>query len=129
MKTLSSNTQLAVASLLGLIILHGVQLAALLAQLELSPPMFVGPLLGASLAIQAVALLLLLCQHRSRLIWIAAVVLSAIPSVGPQKFFTEPEALVLSPLIVLGTLFAAILIYYGIAEGKQQKAVVLSKAV
>ena len=118
MKTLNSITQLAVASLLGLVILHVVQLGALFAQLELSPPMFVGPLLGTAIAIQAVTIPLILWQHSSRLLWIIAVVLTAIPSVGPQKLIIEPDALILSPMIILGTIFTTVLIVYAVAGSK-----------
>ena len=118
MKTLNSNSQLAVASLIGLVILHVVQLGALFAQLELSPPMFVGPLLGATIAIQMITIPLILWQHRSRFLGVIAVVLTAIPSVGPQKFFIEPEALVLSPIIILGTILTTILIVYAVTDGQ-----------
>ncbi len=118
MTSLNSTTQLAVASLLGLVILHLVQLGALFAQLELSPPLFVGPLIGTAVAIQMVTIPLVLWQHRSRLLWISAVVLTAIPSVGPQKFITEPDALILSPIIILGTIFMIILIVYAVTNNK-----------
>jgi len=118
MKTLNSITQLAVASLLGLVILHMVQLGALLAQLELSPPIFVGPLLGTAIAIQVTTIPLILWQHKSRLLWIMIVVLTAIPSVGPHKFIIEPNALILSPMIILGTIFMIILTVYGVTESK-----------
>ncbi len=118
MKSLNSTTQLAVASLLGLVILHLVQLGALFAQLELSPPMFVGPLIGTAIAIQAVTIPLILWQHKSRLLWIIAVVLTAIPSIGPQKFIIEPDALILSPMIILGTIFTTVLIVYAVTDGK-----------
>ena len=118
MKTLNSTTQLAVASLLGLVILHLVQLGALFAQLELSPPMFVGPLIGTAVAIQAATIPLILWQHKSRLLWIIAVVLTTIPSVGPQKFIIEPEALILSPMIIMGTIFMTVLIVYAVTGGK-----------
>jgi len=118
MKSLNSMTQLAVVSLLGLVILHIVQLGALFAQLELSPPMFVGPLIGTAIAIQTVTIPLILWQHRSRLLWIIAVVLTAIPSVGPQKFIIEPDALILSPMIIMGTIFTTVLIVYAVTGGK-----------
>lgn len=118
MKTLNSTAQLAVASLLGLLILHVVQLGALFAQLELSPPTFVGPLIGTAIALQSVTIPLILWQHKSRLLWIAAVVLTSMPSVGPQKFIIEPDALILSPMIILGTIFTAVLIVYAVTDGK-----------
>lgn len=121
MKSLNSITQLAVVSLLGLIILHIVQLGALFAQLELSPPMFVGPLIGTAIAIQTVTIPLILWQHRSRLLWVIAVVITAIPSVGPQKFIIGPDALVLSPMIIMGTIFTTFLVAYAVAGGKVKK--------
>ena len=118
MKTQNSMTQLAVVSLLGLAILHVVQLGALFAQLELSPPVFVGPLIGTAIALQAATIPLILWQHKSRLLGLIAVVLTAIPSVGPQKFIIEPDALILSPMIILGTLFVTVLIVYAITDSK-----------
>lgn len=118
MKSLNSMTQLAVVSLLGLVVLHMVQLGALFAQLELSPPIFVGPLIGTAIAIQAVAIPLILWRHKSRLWWVIAVVLTAIPGVGPQKLIIEPDALILSPMILIGTIFIAVLIAYAVTGGK-----------
>ncbi|KAA3665087.1 MAG: hypothetical protein DWQ04_02350 [Chloroflexi bacterium] len=118
MKTLNSTTQIAVVSLLGLMILHIVQLGAMFAQIDISPPTFVGPLLGGAIALQAATIPLIIWQHKSRMLWIVAVVLTAIPSVGPQKFITEADALLLSPMIILGTIFAISLIVYAVAERK-----------
>ncbi len=121
MKTLNSITQLAVVSLLGLVILHAVQIGAMLAQLELSPPIFVGPLLGSAMALQAITIPLILWQHKSRLLWVVAVVVTAIPSIGPQKFITEPDAVALAPMIILGTLFVMLLVAYIVAESRAKE--------
>ena len=117
MKNLNSASQLAIASLIGLAILHLVQLGAIFAQLELSPPLFVAPLIGTAISIQLATIPLLVYQHKSRFWWMAAVILTAIPSVGPQKFFSA-DALILSPMIVCGTAFTIILIGYVLMSSK-----------
>jgi len=59
MKKLNSTAQLAVAALSGIIVLHIVSLLALFAQAEPRPPNFVGPLIGATMALSVFTVLLI----------------------------------------------------------------------
>lgn len=120
MKKLNSTAQLAVAALSGIIVLHIVMLLALFSQIEPRPPNFVGPLIGATIALSVFTVLLILLQHNGRLIAVAISMLMALPAVGPHKFLTESDPLVLAPMILTGTSFLIILIFYLVKNVRQR---------
>jgi hypothetical protein len=95
---------LAAASLTALFLLASVMFMAMLAGIEPHPPGARGPYLGAVAALSVASVWLLLAGHRLGR-WIGTIAaLAYLPSVGPHKFFTEPAAQSLAPLILVGTL-------------------------
>lgn len=116
MNQLTSKAQLAVAALVGLLILHTVMLLALFSGVEPTPPAFFGPFIGTTIAAAAFAIPMILWQHEHRLISVIVVLLMAVPGVGPQKVLTEPDILVLLPIVFSGTICLGILIVYIVSE-------------
>lgn len=101
---LSSSAPLAMAALAGLAVLVLLMFIAMLVGIEPHPPAARGPYLAAVLALLTAAWLLLsrgLPAGR----WAGLLAaLFVLPSVGPHKFWTEPAAAALAPLIAVGTL-------------------------
>ena len=126
MNQYQSRSQSAVAALIGVAVLNTVMLLALFAGADPAPPAFVGPLIGATIAAAACTIPLVLWRHRFRLAGTAIVLLTAIPGVGPQKFLIEPDILVLSPVVTLGTICLGILVAYIIGEVTDRRAASVS---
>lgn len=112
MNKLTALSQLTLASLVGLIVLHTVMLLALFSGGEPSPPTFFGPFIGAMIAVTVFTIMLILCEHKYRWFSVLVVFLMALPGVGPQKVFTEPDILVLSPVVIFGTFCVGVLATY-----------------
>lgn len=112
MNNLNDRTQLVIAALIGLIIMHMVMLGALFSGVEPKPPAFFGPFIGATIAAAAATIFLLLTQHKYQVHAVLLVLLMALPGVGPQKIFIEPDILILSPIVLLGTGCLGILLTY-----------------
>lgn len=101
---LHSTPQVAAACLAGLLLLAVIMFVAMLVGKEPHPPAARGPYLGAVSALSLVAIWLLMAQERTG-IWAGMFALLAfVPAVGPHKFWTEPAAQVLAPLLVVGSL-------------------------
>lgn len=98
---------LAAAALAGLLVLAAVMFIAMLAGVEPHPPGIRGPYLGAVGALAVASLWLLLAGDPAGPGVGLVTALAFIPGVGPQKFWTEPAAPALAPLIVVGTLCVA----------------------
>ena len=95
---------LATASLGALFFLAVVMFVAMLAGVEPHPPGTRGPFLGAVAALALASIWLLRAGHPYGR-WLGLLTACAyIPAVGPHKFFTEPAAQALAPLIIVGTL-------------------------
>lgn len=112
MNHLTSKTQLTVASLIGLLVLHTVMLLALFSGTDPKPPAFFGPFIGATIAAAAFTIPMILWQHQYHHLSIAIVLLMAIPGVGPHKVLTEPDILLLLPIVILGTTCLGIMVSY-----------------
>jgi hypothetical protein len=107
---LSQTPHLVIACLSGLLLLAVVMFIAMLAGKEPHPPAARGPYLGAVAALAVASIWLLLVRERTG-IWAGwLTVVAFIPSVGPHKFWTEPAAQALAPLIGVGTLLIIVAI-------------------
>ncbi|MEO1056210.1 MAG: hypothetical protein AAFY28_04775 [Actinomycetota bacterium] len=92
------------AALYALILANGVQLAAGLAEIELSPPADVLPMLGATIALGVAAVPLVRANQRiGYVIGLAFCVLSLI-GMGPHKLFVD-DAAAIAPLALTGFAF------------------------
>ena len=116
MHKLSSTAQLTIAALTALLILHVVMLLALFSGVDPKPPAFFGPFIGATIAVSAFTIPLVMWQHKYRLLGTGAVLLMAFVGVGPHKIVTEPDILVLSPIVTMGTVCLGILVAYLVNE-------------
>lgn len=110
MEKYSSTLQAAISSLLGLIIINGVMLGALFAQVPPNPPGKVGPYIGATLSLAVISLALNFWRNRIGYLSAIIVGLMCLLALGPQKFFLESTSLSLSPVIILGSILAVVLI-------------------
>ncbi len=106
----SSILQAAISSLIGLIIINGVMLGALFAQVPPNPPGRVGPYIGATLSLAVLSLSLSFWRNRIGYLSSIIVGLMCLLSLGPQKFFLEQAAVSLSPVIILGSILSVVLI-------------------
>ncbi len=98
-----ASFRLAIAALSSLVVLAAIMFIAMLAGVEPHPPSVRGPYLGAVLALGVGAIVLLALGERSGRWAGLLAALACLPSVGPHKFFTEPAAAALAPLILVGT--------------------------
>ena len=116
----SSITQVAISSLLGLIVLNCVMLGALFAQVAPNPPGRFGPYIGATIALAVLSLPLV--YWRNKIGYICSVIdgFMCLMSLGPQKFFIEPTAKLLSPVIILGTILSIVIIIYSILAWREK---------
>ena len=106
----SSILQMAISSLIGLIVLNCVMLGALFAQVPPNPPGRFGPYIGATLSLAVLTLPLIFWRNRIGYISSIVVGLMCLMSLGPQKFFIEQAANLLFPAILLGSVFSLTLI-------------------
>ncbi len=109
-----------IGSLIGLIILNWAMIHALFAQVPPNPPGQFGPYISSTLTLAVVALYLV--YHHYKIGYISSIIvgLMCLLSAGPQKFFIEPNAILLTPVIILGTTFSAILIICSILTLKRK---------
>jgi hypothetical protein len=98
--------RLAIAALSALLLLDGAMFAAMLAGVAPHPPGDRGPFIAATAALALGSLVLLTTpSHRASAPWLTLLTaLAFVPGVGPQKFWTEPAARDLAPVIVIGSL-------------------------
>ncbi len=101
---------LSLACLVAVLTLQTVMLASLLTQTPPHPPLELGPLFGAILALGGFTLVLLLFGWRSGYIAAGASALLAMISYGPHKLFMGEDPAIL-PAVVAGFLFALGLLY------------------
>ena len=119
-KSTSSITQVAISSLFGLIVLNCVMLGALFAQVAPNPPGRVGPYIGATIALAVLSLPLVYWRNKIGYICSIIVGFMCLMSLGPQKFFIEPTANLLSPVIILRTILSIVLIIYSIMAWREK---------
>ena len=116
----SSIIQVAISSLLGLIVLNCVMLGALFAQVAPNPPGKFGPYIGATIALAVLSLPLVYWRNKIGYICSTIVGLMCLMSLGPQKFFIEKTANLLSPVIILGSILSVVLIIYSIMAWREK---------
>lgn len=109
-------TALATGSLTGLAILLTVMLAALFTQTDPYPPLHLAPLFGTALALVAMAICLIRVRSRLFLVPVVPVILIALLSAGPQKFYPGDsdffaQSPAVYPVIIVGTMLIAALIH------------------
>ena len=116
----SSIMQVAISSLLGLIVLNCVMLGALFAQVAPNPPGKFGPYIGATIALAVLSLPLVYWRNKIGYICSTIVGLMCLMSLGPQKFFIEKTANLLSPVIILGSTLSVVIIIYSIMAWREK---------
>ena len=114
------SIQIAVSSLAGLIILKGVLLGALWAQVQPHPPARVGPFIAASLSLAVLSIPLVWWRNKIGYIISIIVGLLGLVSFGPHKFFSE-SADQIFPAIIVGTVLSVVLIISSLASWRTNK--------
>jgi len=117
----SSILQMAISSLIGLIVLNCVMLGALFAQVPPNPPGRFGPYIGATLSLAVLSLPLIFWRNRIGYISSIIVGLMCLMSLGPHKFFIDQAANSLSPVIILGSILSLILIISSIMAWREKR--------
>lgn len=117
--TLARIPHLAAASLAALSLLALAMFVAMLVGVEPHPPGARGPYLAAVMALSLASVWLLVARERAG-VWVGLVTaLAFVPSVGPHKFWTEPAAQALAPLIVIGSACLALAVAALVRELRQ----------
>ena len=115
----SSDIQIAVSSLAGLIILKSVLLGSLWAQVQPHPPARVGPFIATSLSLAVVSMPLFWWRNKIGYITSIIVGLLGLVSFGPHKFFSESVDQIF-PAIVIGTILSVVLIITSITSWRKK---------
>lgn len=106
----------AIAALAGLLLLDLAMFASMLAGVAPHPAGDRGPFIAATAALALADLLLVAGHRRTAGGWVALVTaLACLPGVGPHKFWTEPAARDLAPVIIVGTTGLLVLAWSGLA--------------
>ena len=102
----------ALGALAGLAVLKAVMLAALFSRTEPHPPAFVAPLLGATLALAALAAALILVRARGFLTPALLVAAASLLSFGPHKLWPgrDPALFAQDPATYPAILVGSVLI-------------------
>ena len=119
MEERSWSIQIAVSSLAGLIVLKGVLLGSLWAQVQPHPPARVGPFIAASLSLAVVSIPLVWWRNKIGYITSVIVGILGLVSFGPHKFFAESAGQIF-PAIVIGTVFSVVLIITTISSWRKK---------
>ena len=109
-----NQSQALFSSLLGLLVLNAVMLLALFAQVAPNPPGRFGPYIGTTIALAAMALPLITWQNRWGLLPALLAALMSMLSLGPHKLFFEPAAVLLWPVILLGSVLIILVAVSGV---------------
>ncbi len=117
----SWSIQIAVSSLVGLILLKGVMLGSLWAQVQPHPPAEVGPFIAASLSLAIVSLPLVWWRNKTGYIISIIVGVLGLVSFSPLKFFYDESAGQVLPVIIVGTVLVAALIISSVASWRKKK--------
>lgn len=119
MNSHSKENQNLIVSLIGLFTIDIVLLVALFAQVDPHPPGFLGPFIGAMISLGVISVVLALWERKIGLITAIVFGCLNILAVGPQKFFYDPNAMAVVPVIILGTTLIGALFYSILLVGKK----------
>lgn len=108
---LGKENQNVVVSLIGLLTIDIVLLLALFAEVDPHPPGSLGPFIGATISLGAISIVLALWERKIGLISALIFGCLNILAVGPQKYFYDPNAMAVTPIIILGTILIGTLFY------------------
>ena len=111
------NIQIAVSSLVGLVLLDAVLMGCLWSQVEPHPPARVGPFIAASLSLAFVSVPLVWWRNKIGYTTSILVGLLGLISFGPHKFFSESAGQIF-PAIIVGTVLSVVLIISSLASWK-----------
>jgi hypothetical protein len=107
---------IAMSALAALLLLDLAMFTSMLAGVSPHAPGERGPFIAAVAALALADLVLIAGRKRVAGGWAALLTaLACIPGVGPHKFWTEPAASALAPVIVLGTAGVLALAWAGLA--------------
>lgn len=104
-----SAGSLAAAALQALLLMLALMMVALWTGTPPHPPASKGPIIAAIASLSWLALQLVRTGHPRAWLGVALAVLAGVPAFGPHKFWTEPEAVLLAPVIVLGSAVLVVL--------------------
>ncbi len=108
-------TAVMIGALYALLIANGIQIAAGLARLDVSPPQAVLPLLGATMVVGVAAVPMVRAGHRlGLLLGIGFCALSLI-GMGPHKLFLE-DGSIIAPLALTGFGFEILFVRAAVQE-------------
>ena len=110
-----------VSALAGLVILEGVLLGALWAQVQPHPPARVGPFIAASLCLAVVSIPLVWWRNKIGYIISIIVGVLGLVSFSPLKFFYDESAGQVLPVIMVGTVLVVALIISSVASWRTNK--------
>lgn len=117
--TYTDRIPLMLGALCALILANGVQIAAGLAQLDLSPPVEVLPLLAATVAVGVASVPMVRAGRRHGLsLGIAFCALSLI-GMGPHKLFLD-DGLIIAPMALTGFAFEIVFVRAAIQALRNQ---------
>ena len=111
---LTPTRQAAQAALLTLLLFGAVMMATALAGLQPSPPPDKLPIVATSLAVGGAAFWLLAVKHRAAGNVTLLAALAWLPTVGVHKFLLEPHAVLLTPVLLVGTACLVVLVLTGL---------------
>lgn len=114
------NTQAAISSLIGLLILNGVMLGALFSEVPPNPPGKFGPYIGTTLALAGVTLPLVYWRNRVGYLCSIILAMMCMVSMGPHKLLLGGAANLLYPTIVLGSILSLTLSISAIMAWKRK---------
>ena len=119
MNHISKENQNLIVSLIGFLTIDIVLLLALFAEVDPHPPGFLGPFIGAMVSLGVISVVLALWERKIGLI--SAIIFGCmnILAVGPQKYFYDPNAEAVVPVIILGTILIGTLFYSILLVGKK----------
>lgn len=113
-RSAEADRALALAALSGLLLLSVAMTAAAMAGLQPHPPADKLPFVSTDAALAAMSLVLLgQRRHRAGGGLALLTALAYVPSVGLHKFWTEAHALLLTPVLVVGSAAVLILAFSG----------------